>query len=241
VSPEVLNTQNKRAPSIPLLRASADEEDAALVAAAQSGNGHAFEVLVERHQSRIRAVAWRFARVAEDTEDIAQQTFQKAFLHLKQFEGNSSFSTWLTRIAINESLMWVRKKRASREVPIEESSAENERSLPLDPPDPGPSPEDRYSQREWKQILSRAMTELSPAIRTAIELRDLGELSTGETAGIMRVSVGAVKARLFHGRKKLRVKLKRYLESMSSQETKHRQRVVRPRAFRRQLACSARD
>jgi RNA polymerase sigma-70 factor (ECF subfamily) len=241
VSPEVLNTQNKRAPSIPLLRASADEEDAALVAAAQSGNGHAFEVLVERHQSRIRAVAWRFARVAEDTEDIAQQTFQKAFLHLKQFEGNSSFSTWLTRIAINESLMWVRKKRASREVPIEESRAENERSLPLDPPDPGPSPEDRYSQREWKQILSRAMTELSPAIRTAIELRDLGELSTGETAGIMRVSVGAVKARLFHGRKKLRVKLKRYLESMSSQETKHRQRVVRPRAFRRQLACSARD
>jgi RNA polymerase sigma-70 factor (ECF subfamily) len=241
VSPEVLNTQNKRAPSIPLLRASADEEDAALVAAAQSGNGHAFEVLVERHQSRIRAVAWRFARVAEDTEDIAQQTFQKAFLHLKQFEGNSSFSTWLTRIAINESLMWVRKKRASREVPIEESSAENERSLPLDPPDPGPSPEDRYSQREWKQILSRAMSELSPGIRTAIELRDLGELSTGETAGVMRVSVAAVKARLFHGRRKLRVKLKRYVEPMGSLETKQRQRVVRPRAFRRQLACSACD
>jgi RNA polymerase sigma-70 factor, ECF subfamily len=241
VPPGVVNTQNKRAPSIPLLRASADEADAALVAAAQSGDGHAFEVLVERHQSRIRAVAWRFTRVAEDTEDIAQQTFQKAFLHLKQFEGNSSFSTWLTRITINESLMWVRRKRASREVPIEESSAENEGSLPLDPPDPGPSPEDRYSQREWKQILSRAVSELTPAIRTAIELRDLAELSTGETAGIMRVSVGAVKARLFHGRKKLRVKLKRYLESIGSQETKYRQRVLRPRAFRRQLASNACD
>jgi RNA polymerase sigma-70 factor (ECF subfamily) len=219
VSPEVVNTQNKRAPAIALLRTSAHGEDAALVAAAQSGDAHAFEVLVERHQSRVRAVAWRFTRVQEDTEDIAQQTFQKAFLHLKQFEGNSSFSTWLTRIAINESLMWLRKKRASREVPIEESGAENETSLPLDPPDPGPSPEDRYSQREWKQILSRAINELSPTIRTAIELRDLGELSTGETAGIMRVSVGALKARLFHGRKKLRVKLKRYLESMSSQES----------------------
>jgi RNA polymerase sigma-70 factor (ECF subfamily) len=241
VSPEVVNTQNKPAPSIPLLRTSADEEDATLVAAAQSGDGHAFEVLVERHQSKIRAVGWRFTRIAEDTEDIAQQTFQKAFLHLKQFAGNSSFSTWLTRIAINESLMWVRKKRASREVPIEKSSAEDEPSLPLDPPDPGPSPEDRYSQREWKQILSRAMTELSPAIRTAIELRDLGELSTGETAGILRVSAGAVKARLFHGRKKLRATLKRYLKSAGSQETKHRQRVVKPRALGRQLASSAGD
>jgi RNA polymerase sigma-70 factor (ECF subfamily) len=241
VSPEVVNTQNKRAPAIPLLRASADEEDATLVAAAKSGDGRAFEVLVERHQSRIRAVAWRFARVREDTEDIAQQAFQKAFLHLRQFEGNSSFSTWLTRITINESLMWVRKKRAHREVPIEESSAENEPSLLLDAPDPGPSPEDRYSQREWKQILSRAMSELSPAIRTAIELRDLAELSTGETAGVMRVSVAAVKARLFHGRRKLRVKLKRYVQPMGSLETKQRQRVVGPRAFRRQLACSACD
>ena len=241
MSPELVNSQNKRAPSIALLGAPVDEEDAALVAAAKTGDDHAFEVLVERHQSRIRAVAWRFARVPEDTEDIAQQTFQKAFLHLKQFEGHSSFSTWLTRIAINESLMWVRKNRASREVPIEESSTENQPSLPLDPPDPGPSPEDRYLQREWKQILSRAMNGLSPAVRTTIELRDLSELSTGETAGIMRVSVSAVKARLFHGRKKLRVKLQRYLESVRSQETKQRQRVVRPRALRHQIASSGCD
>jgi RNA polymerase sigma-70 factor (ECF subfamily) len=238
---EVVNTQNKRPPSIPLLRASADEDDATLVASAKGGDGHAFEALVERHQSRIRAVASGFALVTEDTEDIAQQTFQKAFLHLKQFEGKSSFSTWLTRIAINESLIWIRKRRASREVAIEESSAANEASLPLDPPDPGPSPEDRYSQREWKQVLVLAINELSPSIRTAIELRDLGELSTEETARIMRVSVGAVKARLFHGRKKLRVKLKRYLESGSSPNTKQRQRAVKPRAFRRQLAGSACD
>lgn len=239
--PKLVETQNKPAPSISLLCTFEDEDDVTLVAAAKSGDSHAFEVLVGRHQSRIRAIARRFTRVAEDTEDIAQQTFQKAFLHLQQFEGHSSFSTWLTRITINESLMWVRKKRASREVPIDGPSTENEHSLALDPPDPGPSPEDRYSQREWKQILSRAMNELSPAIRTAIELRDLDELSTGDAAGIMRVSVSAVKARLFHGRKKLRVKLKRYVASMSSQETKQRQRAVRPRAFRRDLACSACD
>jgi DNA-directed RNA polymerase specialized sigma24 family protein len=76
--------------------------------------------------------------------------------------------------------MWVRKQRASREVPIDASSAENAPSLPLDPPDPGPSPEDHYSQRERKQILSRAMSELSPGVRTAIEFRDLDELSAAK-------------------------------------------------------------
>ena len=241
MSREVVNTQNERAASIPLLRAFADKDDWELVAAAKSGDGRAFEVLVERHQSRIRAIARRFTRVAEDTEDIAQQTFQKAFLHLQQFAGNSSFSTWLTRITINESLMWVRRKCASREVPIEGLSTEKEHALPLDPLDPGPSPEDRYLQREWEQILYGAMNELNPAIRTAIELRDLEELSTDETAGIMRVSVAAVKARLFHGRQKLRVKLKRYMESMSSQGIKQRQRAVRSRALRRNLASSACD
>src|SRR5438034_10319366 len=90
-------------------------EDVALVAAAKNGDAQAFEALVERHQSRIRAIASRFTRVSEDAEDIAQQSFQKAFIHLRQFEGNSAFSTWLTRIAINEALMWLRRKRASRE------------------------------------------------------------------------------------------------------------------------------
>ena len=240
MSAKLVNTQNQGAPTI-FLRASADDNDAALIAAAKSGDDHAFEILVKRHQPRVRAVAWRFTRITEDTEDIAQQSFQKAFLHLKQFEGNSSFSTWLTRIAINQSLIWLRKKRASREVPIEESNADREPSLPLDPPDPGPSPEDSYSQQEWKQILSRAMNALSPAIRMAIELRDLNELSTGDAAGIMRVSVSAVKARLFHGRKKLRVKLERYFASVSSPQNKERQRGVRPRTLRRQLATSACD
>jgi RNA polymerase sigma-70 factor, ECF subfamily len=209
-------------------------EDAALVAAAKRGDGQAFEVLVGRHQSRIRAIASRFTRLPEDAEDIAQQSFQKAFLHLRQFEGNSSFSTWLTRIAINEALMWLRRKRTSREVPMEESGAEDGQMLPLDSPDPGPSPEDSYLQREWKQILSRAMNHLTPAIRSAIELRDLGERSTDETAGIMRVSTGAVKARLFHGRRKLRVLLKRYVESAGSQGSQAMRRSGKVKRIARQ-------
>jgi RNA polymerase sigma-70 factor, ECF subfamily len=195
-------------------------EDAALVAAAKNGDAQAFEGLVERHQSRIRAIASRFTRIPEDAEDIAQQSFQKAFIHLRQFEGNSAFSTWLTRIAINEALMWLRRKRASREVSIAEPTTENGTTLPLDSPDPSPSPEDSYLQREWKEILFRAMNELTPAMRTAIKLRHISELSAGETAGVMGVSAAAVKARIFHGRRKLRGMLKHYVKSSRSRGSK---------------------
>ena len=217
-------------------------EDAALVAAAKRGDGQAFEVLVERHQSRIRATASRFARVPEDAEDIAQQALEKAFIHLQQFEGNSAFSTWLTRITINESLMWLRKKRSALEVPMEESALENGDAFVADPPDPGPSPEDSCLQEERKQVLSRAMNRLTPGVRKAVELRDLGELSTDEAAGVMKLSVGTVKARVFHGRRKLRLLLKRYFKSARS-------RVNHPvptsskakRIPREQLACSGCD
>jgi RNA polymerase sigma-70 factor, ECF subfamily len=216
--------------------------DAALVAAAKRGDGRAFEILVGRHQPRIRAIASRFTRVPEDAEDIAQQSFQKAFIHLQQFEGNSAFSTWLTRITINEALMWLRKRRAAPEVPIEDSSTEQGITLPLESPDPGPSPEESYMQREWKQILSRAMNKLTPAMRTAIELRHMSELSTGETAGIMKLSAGAVKGRIFHARRKLRVLLGRYVESTRSRGNHAMPRSSKARRIpREQLACSACD
>lgn len=206
-------------------------EDIALVAAAKSGDAQAFEVLVGRHQSRIRAVASRFTRIPEDAEDIAQQSFEKAFIHLQQFEGNSAFSTWLTRITMNEALMWLRRKRASPEVPIEESGTEDETARRQDFPDSDPNPEDSCLQGERKRILTAAMDKLTPGMRAAIELRELGELSTEETARVMELSVGAVKARVFHGRKKLRSILKHYLESTRSREYRQRERAVRRRTF----------
>jgi RNA polymerase sigma-70 factor (ECF subfamily) len=186
--------------------------NAALVTAAESGSNEAFEVLVRRHRARILSVAWRFTRNRDDAEDITQQTLQKAFVHFQQFEGNSSFSTWLTRIAMNEALMWLRRKRALLEVPIEESrTTSDEPALQLEFPDPGPSPEDRCLQGERKLILSAAINELRPAMRSAIHLREIGELSTEETAQILGLSTGAVKGRVFHARKKLRKSLERYV------------------------------
>jgi len=188
------------------------QEDAALVAGAKTGDARAFELLVQRHEGKIFSLAYRMTRNREDAEDVVQQSFQKAFIHLKKFEGESLFSTWLTRIAINEALMLLRRKRGSREVPIAETTTE-ETALPLDIPDSGPNPEDSCLQREQERILSAAVNELTPGMREAIELRELGELSTGETAQVMGLSVGAVKARVFHGRRKLRKTLKRYVES----------------------------
>jgi len=184
-----------------------------LVIAAKSGNQQAFEILVGRHQQRILALAMRYTRVREDAEDVVQQSFQKAFVYLSGFKGKSRFSTWLSQIAINEALMLLRKKRASREVPIEESTTMDDTALTLDLSDSDPSPEDNCLHEEQKRILSAAVNQLNPRTRRAIELRELGELSTEETARILGLTVGAVKGRLFHARRKLRKSLKHYVGS----------------------------
>jgi RNA polymerase sigma-70 factor (ECF subfamily) len=178
------------------------EED--LVAAAKSGDEPAFEILFKRYQPRIFSLAMRYTRVREDAEDIVQQTFLKAFLHLHKFEGRASLGTWLTRIAINEALMLLRAGHARRQVAFDDSS-EDESSTPgVQIPDSGPSPEMSYLEREGAHVLCAAIDELKPRTRTAIELRELAELSTQETARRMGLSVASVKARVFHGRKKLR-------------------------------------
>jgi RNA polymerase sigma-70 factor (ECF subfamily) len=208
VPTKLVNKSNKRPAAIPPLRILAEEDDMTLVTAAESGRNQAFEVLVGRYQRRILRVALRFARIREDAEDIVQQTFQKVFVHLNQFQGDSSLSTWMTRIAINEALVWLRRKRARPEVAIEDLGPMDETALPMDLPCPGPSPEESCLQRERRQILFAAMNELKPGTRTVIELQELGGLSIEETARAMGLSVSAVKGRAFHGRRRLRGRLK---------------------------------
>jgi len=187
----------------------------ALVDAAKEGDESAFETLVKRYRPRIFALALRYTRVPEDAEDVVQETFKKALVSLCRFEGKSAFSTWLTRIAINEALMLLRRGRALREVPIDESSNEEDTKVSLDIADPTPNPEARYLQREGAQLLARALSELTPGVRTAIQLRELRELTSQETARRMGLTVSAIKARIFHGKRKLRVELTRCMDSRS--------------------------
>jgi RNA polymerase sigma-70 factor (ECF subfamily) len=187
--------------------------DMALVAAAKNGDKKAFEILVERHEQRIFFVAQRMTRNREDAEDVVQQSFQKAFTHMDRFENRSSFATWLTQVAINEALMLLRKRRGLREVLIDDLNGNEEAAISLEFPDSSPDPEASYAQREWVGMLSLAMNELTPGIRKAIQLRELDERSSEETARIMGISVSALKGRMFHGRKRLRETIKRYIDS----------------------------
>ena len=183
--------------------------DEALVAAAKSGDEPAFETLFKRYQSRIFALALRYTRVREDAEDVVQQTFQKMFVYLNNFEGKSSFATWLTSIAINEALMLLRRGRVQREVPIDDLNGDEETRVHFNVADASPNPEASCLQREEVKILSAAMGQLSPGMRTVLEFRDLRELSVRETARRLGLSASAVKGRLFHGRKKLRRTVRR--------------------------------
>ena len=200
---------NRSNPTI--LYSSDSGADEVLVSAARNGNQRAFEVLVERHQRRMLAIARRYTRGREDAEDVVQQAFQKAFIHLNKFQGKSSFSTWLTRIAINEALMLLRSISAVREVSIDDADDAEGSSASLEIPDSRQDPEASYLQRERAQVLLAALQGLRPRMRRAIELRELAECSTEQTALQMGLSVGAVKARLFHARKKLRQRLRRHM------------------------------
>jgi len=158
-------------------------------------------------------MARRMMRNNEDAEDVVQESFQQAFIHLKSFNGNSRFSTWVSRIAINAALMKLRKKRGFWDVSLDESAETEEPSSRIDVEDEGPNPEQLYARQERQRILSRAMNKLTPGMRKAIELRELDERSTEETARIMGISVSAVKARVFHGRRKLRERLNHFVGS----------------------------
>ncbi len=215
-------------------------EEVALVLAAKSGDGRAFEILVERYQRRILAIARRFTRTREDAEDVVQQSFQRAFVHLHKFEGKSRFSTWLTRIAINEALMFLRRSRGVREVSIDDLTGNEETALGLEIPDSRASPESAFLQGERRRILTAAVNKLTPKIRTAIELRELSELSTEEAARLMGLSVAAVKGRVFQGRRKLHQVLKRESAWMSGKQIVQANRVASGLSHHR-LVCDSCD
>ena len=199
-----------------------------LLVAARNGDEQAFETLFKRYQQKTFAVVLRYTRVVEDAEDIVQQSFYKAFAHLSQFQGESSFSTWLTRIAINEALMFLRRIGAVREVSLDDIRDAQGSVVSLGIPDSNANPETRYSRREEVRILSKAVRNLRPRLRKTIVLRELRELSTSETARRMGLSVTSVKARIFRGRRELRQELASYLKPTRKPRTGIARHIPQP-------------
>ena len=196
-------------------------EEYALLVAAKRGDSGAFEILCNGSAKMIFRVARRMMRNNEDAEDVLQESLPNAFIHLKSFKGNSRFSTWLSGIAMNAALMRLRNKRHAWNVSLDESPESGHAYSGLDIEDQGLNSEQLYAQKERKRILSEAMNELTPGKREAIELHELGERSSEEAAQIMGISVSAVKARVFHGRRDLRERLTHYvgLSWVSRRET----------------------
>lgn len=177
--------------------------DRELVAATKCGDTQAFDQLVSRYERRVLTVAQRIVNNREDAEDVAQETFHKAYLHIGSFLEKSLFSTWLTRIVMNEAFMLLRRRRRAIEV-SQETADDGAQSLAATFVDQGPNPEQSCWRRERTKMLTGAISRLSPKLRRAILLHDIEECSINETARILNTSIAAVKSRLNHGHQKLR-------------------------------------
>jgi RNA polymerase sigma-70 factor, ECF subfamily len=184
-------------------------DEGELVSRAQSGDNEAFAELVGRYQNKIYRLAKNITQNNEDAEDVLQETFLKAYSHLDGFQRNSKFYTWIVRIAVNESLMKLRKRKSDRTVPLDEPLDTGEEAVAREIAVWDDNPEQRYSREEMQEILEEAVESLKPDYRTVFVLRDIEELSTEETAEALGISIPAVKSRLLRARLALREKLTR--------------------------------
>jgi len=185
-------------------------DDLELVHASKNGDVAAFEELVKRYDRKLFRIAQNVTHNREDSEDVVQETFLKAFQHLGEFREDSKFSTWLIRITLNQSLMKLRKQRRIKEVPLDDDFQSDGETFPMEVVDWDPNPEQRYRTSELRDILIKALTELRPALRTVFVLRDIEGLSIDQTAEVLNSSHAAIKARLYRGRLQLREYLNRY-------------------------------
>ena len=185
-----------------------DELD--LVHASKNGDVAAFEQLVKRYDRKLLRIAQSVTHNREDSQDAVQEAFLKAFKHLGEFREDSKFSTWLIRITVNQSLMKLRKQRASREASLDEDFQAEGDVLPKEVTDWAPNPEQLYWASELRDILIKCLRELSPILRMVFVLRDIEGLTIDQTVQVLSVSEAAVKARLWRARLQLRESLNKY-------------------------------
>ena len=190
-------------------------DELALVNAAKKGDVTAFEELVRRYDRNVFRIANHITQNREDAEDVVQDAFLKAYSNLGQFQGQSKFYTWLVRIAVNEALMRLRRRRPERMVSLDEDVKTEDDSVPREVADWSPNPEQLYGQGELKEILTKTIQGLPASFRTVFVLRDVEGLSTEETAEALNLSIPAVKSRLLRARLQLRERLSKYFKQRS--------------------------
>ncbi|MBN1562772.1 MAG: sigma-70 family RNA polymerase sigma factor [Anaerolineae bacterium] len=185
-------------------------DDQALVERLQAGDQFAYAELVEQHAGQVYRLALRMMGNEADAEDVLQETFLSAFKAIDRFEGRSSLSTWLYRIANNAALMRLRRNepdQVSIDEPVERDDGD---VMPRQFFDFCCLPEDDLMRDEARAEMQRAVDELTPTLRSVFIMRDIEGLSTQETAEALDLSVSAVKSRLMRARLKLREQLSAY-------------------------------
>lgn len=187
----------------------AHDEDL-LVARARLGDTDAFQELMRRSASASKRLAVSILRNTDDAEDAVQEAFSKAWEHVPRFQGDSRFSTWLTRIVVNQCLMQLRRVKRNPSVPFEEHPVEDDRTS-VSVPDSAAGPESDLARDEMIAAVRREVSRLPKLLREPLELRDLQERPIEEVAERLSLSVPAVKSRLLRARAELRARLNRYL------------------------------
>ena len=181
------------------------DEDGPLVAATQAGDGAAFEQLVSRYDRKLFRIAYHIVHNVEDAQDVVQDSFIKVFQNIARFHAQSKFSTWVYRIVINQSLMELRQQRTKPLVAIVPGDGnEEEDQSPIDFSDWRPNPEEQYTESELRELLSRLLQELRPALRVVFIMHDIEGQPLQEVADALDLSMSAVKTRSLRARLYLR-------------------------------------
>ncbi len=186
-------------------------DELALLEDIRSGDQAAFAALVDQYSPLVYRLALRMLGNPQDAEDVLQETFIKVYQHLDGFNGRSRLSTWIYRIATNETLMLLRKRKGKNiSLDVPDDTADEDRQEPLEIVDWSSLPEDKLLDSEVHAFLERAVDSLSEGLRAVFLLRDVHGLSTRETAEMLEISEVAVKTRLSRARLQLREALSIY-------------------------------
>ena len=200
---------------IPVASAATDS-DLMLVERTVAGDQHAFELLVIKYQRRIQRLIGRMVRDVDLVEDIAQDTFIRAYRALHQFRGDAQFYTWLYRIAVNtakKALMELKHDPTVSESSFRSADDENETSQPRNEPTSNETPESVLAAKEIGAVVNAAMEALPEELRQAVTLREIEGLTYEEIAAVMACPIGTVRSRIFRAREAISAKIRPMLES----------------------------
>jgi RNA polymerase sigma-70 factor (ECF subfamily) len=190
----------------------ADIDDNRLIFDLKNGNERAYRQLVEKYQAKLRNVAYGITLDVEESADIIQDVFLKAYLGIDKFKGESSLYTWLRRITVNESLNWLRKWKRRFKWQHQSIDQEDGSSLDLESDEAGP--EKSLNSKQVAGILKEGLDMLPEKARAVLVLKEVEGLSYEEIAGLLGINKGTVSSRIFYAREKLR----EYLKGVESED-----------------------